>query len=227
MGKTIIEMMEQTPEGESRLFPAPNGRRTESRFFLPSASLDAVHAIVATSKNMKLRPRTKLRWAEEVSLWADEAPNLKVKDRKENLKDFARSTGDAYCVSPRLAKFVEEFDPGSLSIRELDVTTKNGTVSRCLIMPKRSLSVVDTDFSDVEIVPFVDGKKGHAANFPGSVVFDAEGLDNLHVFSEIDTRKTFWSIELFRALNKAGFNGFVARRFDDSKGADNLVDISS
>ena len=217
--------MKQTPEGESRLFPAPKGGRTESRFFLPSASLDAIHAIVATSKNMKLRPRTKRRWAEEVSLWADEAPKLKVQDRKENLKDFARSTGDAYCVSLRLAKFIEAFDPGSSSIRELDVTTKNGTVSRCLIMPKRSLSVVDTDFSDVKIVPFVDGKKGHAATFPGTVVFNAEGLDNIHIFSEIDAFQTFWSIDLFRALVQAGFNGFVARRFDDSKGDDNLVKL--
>jgi len=211
----IDDLLRQVPEGQARLFERPIKDVVEKRFF-------SVHM------NWEYNPG-RLIWHNEVPfeqapwvgsrslprrpIWALPQPDVTFKGPSKQIVDFYALGGEqAFFISTKLVRLIEELDPGSLDIRPIAIKAKDGVVDYNIVMPARVLEAVDPSRTDIVVKDKnYAGQWIRSVEFPGDVVFRDEALVGVHSFADIDVRGWYWSRELIDAAKAVGVKGLYTQ----------------
>ena len=206
---TIEEMLEQTANGEKRLFKAPIRGAEEDRFYRAAFS-DEYRDPVRWDYELDYDkiPLIGTRHYPDGSLDMLPEPEMTAKTTGARIPDFLyASSFHMFLISKKLKAVFDELDPGSLQCRPVTIHAKDGPIEFYLVKPKRNISAIDTERTDIEIRSEHVGKWIKYISFPEYVVFDKELLADIHNFSDIDMPGWFWSQELIDAAQAAGVKG--------------------
>jgi hypothetical protein len=214
-GLTIDDLLRQVPEGQTRLFERPIKDVVEERFF-------SVHM------NWEYNPG-RLTWHNKVPFeqapWAGSRgvprrpisalpqPEVTFKGPSKQIVDFYAVGGEqAFFISDKLARLIEDLDPGSLNRRSIAINAKDGVVDYNIVMSARLLEAVDPSRTDV-LVKYKNyaGQWIRSIEFPDGVVFRGDALVGVHSFTDVDVRGWFWSRELIDAAKAAGTKGLYTQ----------------
>ena len=209
---TIGEMLEQTPEGVTRFFEAPIQGATESRFAFVAFNHEYSYPIEwEEGLPFSDMPRIRARDCDGISLAALPEPEIFATCRMNRLVDFYERNR-MFLISNRLRDVFEQLDPGSLECRPVVIRAKDGVINFNLALPTRILEAVDLSRTDVRIKSTQVGKHWvKDVQFPNSVVFCDEELNEIHNFTDIDMPYWLWSRELIAAAKMAGVKGLYAK----------------
>jgi hypothetical protein len=139
-------------------------------------------------------------------------PDAKFKGPSKQVVDFYSTGCDAFFISDKLFRLIEEMDPGSLEHVPFELRAADGLLPFQAVMPFRCLEAIDPCRTTVLIrdEPLSNNRFSRKVEFPEGIVFDNAVLEGVASFSDIDSAGWYWSKELLTEAKARGIRGLYA-----------------
>jgi hypothetical protein len=218
---TIGEMIKQVPEGQRQVFEPSISEPGEERYF-------------QVWQNWEYRPE-RLEWLNGRSgpdaPWLGTRasartpvstlppPDVRFKGPAKQVVDFYSTGSHAFFISDRLFRLIEAMDSGSLEHIEFELRAKDAALPFHAVMPLRTLEAVDPRRTTVVIEDKPLGDRfWRNVKFPEGIIFDADVLQGVSSFSDIDVPGWYWSKDLIEEVKGQGARGIYSRSVASAEG---------
>jgi hypothetical protein len=210
---TIVEMIEQVPEGQAQTFERSIADPGDERYLKVSQNwnYDPGRLEWLNYPSFEYAPWSGTRLKPRISVSTLARPNVRFKGPSEQVVDLYSTGSHAFFISDKLFRLIEEMDPGSLEHIEFELRAKDGVLPFHAVMPRRVLEAIDTRRTTVRIKDEdLGGRYVRMVRFLEGIVFDNDVLQGVSSFSDLDTHGWYWSKDLIAEAKSQGIRGISA-----------------
>jgi hypothetical protein len=210
---TIGEMIKQVPEGQTRRFDRSVADSGEERYFRVWQNWDYRPGRLEwlNSRTGVDSPWLGSRKKERIPVSTLPPPDVIFRGPAKQVVDFYSTGSDAYFVSDKLFRLIDDVDPGSLEHLSFGLRAKDEVLPFHAVMPRRVLEAIDQRRTAVLIQDERLGSRfSRKVRFPDGILFDNASLEGVASFSDLDSPGWYWSKDLIAQAQLNGIRGLYA-----------------